>query len=186
MKYFTPERYLRLGNLDDEKAFLAAQEEWESALAGYRDQLQRARKELPRSLRALIESVYLHDARVLTMHQIEKDFFITLQPETDPERLAVLSYSLVEEPLIEPNALPPERCRERVEWLYDELDLDRPEGPRGLPAPAGKPTIRHNILLSNGWEVILRFRSAWAKRPLRVIPVVSEPRDRQAAGWRSA
>jgi hypothetical protein len=186
MKYFTAERYLNLGNLDDEQKFLAAQQEWEQAIADYRDQLQRIRKELPRSLWQLVESVYLHDARVLTMHQSDQDFFITLQPLAPPEHLVVLGYSLVEEPIIEQNVLPPERCREPIEWLYDELDLDRPEGPRGLPAPPGKPTIRHNILLSNGWEVRLHFRSAWVKRPIRVIPVVPKPSDHEAVGPRSA
>jgi hypothetical protein len=170
MKYFTPERYLRLGNLE-EQSFLTAQQQWEEALTGYREQLQRIGKDLPAGLRRLIKSVYLHDARVLTMDQDEEAFRITLQPQSDPERLVVLGYTLVEEPIIEQKALPAERCREPIEWLYDELDLDRPEGPRGLPAPQGKPTFRHNILLSNGWEVMLRFRSAWVKRPLRVIPL---------------
>jgi hypothetical protein len=186
MKFFTPERYLRLGNIDDEKAFLSAEKQWEEALAGYREQLQRIRKDLPRGLRSLIESVYLHDARVLTMHQSEEQFFITLQPETDPERLAILGYSLVEEPIIDQKVIPAERCREPIEWLYDELDLDRPEGPRGLPAPRGKPTFRHNILLSNGWEVKLHFRSAWTKRPLRVIPVAPTSSNGQPLESRSA
>jgi hypothetical protein len=181
MKYFTPERYLRLGSLDDEKAFLAAQDQWEKALSGYGEQLQRIRKELSphnRSLRGFVlsvHSVYLHDARVLAISQSKEDFSITLQPPSDPERLTVLSYKLVEEPRIEQNVLPPERCRGQIEWLYDELDLDRPE-----------PTLRHNILLSNGWEVTLRFRWARVKRPLRVIPVLSEPCARSTIGSRSA
>ena len=192
MKYFTPERYLRLGRLDDEEAFLAAQEQWEKALSSYREQLQRIRKELPpysRSLRAFVlsvHSVYLHDARVLAMHQSKEDFIITLQPPSDPERLTVLAYKLVEEPVIKQNVLPSERCRDQIEWLYDELDLDELKRPRGLPTPSGNATIRHNILLSNGWEVVLRFRWARAQRPLRVIPVLSEPCDRQVAGSRSA
>jgi hypothetical protein len=185
MKYFTPERYLSLGNLDDEQRFLAAQQQWEEAIAGYRAQLQRIRKELPRGLWRLIESVYLHDARVLTMHQIDQAFFIILQPLSAPAHLIVLGYDLVEEPMIEQHVLPPERCREPIEWLYDELDLDRPEGPRGLPAPPGNPTIRHDILLSNGWEVRLRFRSAWVKRPLRVIPVIPKQGEGGAVGSRS-
>jgi hypothetical protein len=185
MKFFTPERYLRLGNLDGEEAFLTAQEAWEQALAGYREQLRRVRKSLPRGLRALVESVYLHDARVLAMHQTEKDFFITLQPPSDPERLAVLAYSLVEAPAIKRDVLPPERRREPVEWLYDELDLDPPQR-RRAPPPAGKPPVRHNILLSNGWEVVLRFRSARVMRPLRVIPAASAPGARPAVGSRSA
>jgi hypothetical protein len=187
MKHFTPERYLRLGNLDNEQAFLAAQQEWEQAISGYGEQLQQIHKELPSGLRKLVKTVYLHDARVLSMHQNEEQFVITLQPESDPERLVVLGYSLVEEPVVNTQSLPPERCREPVEWLYDELDLDRPESPRGLPAPpSGKPTFRHNILLSNGWEVILRFRSAWSSRPLRVIPGASGNHERQDVGARSA
>ena len=118
---------------------------------------KRIRKDLPRGLRTLVESVYLHDARVLAMHQSEKDFLITLQPPSDPERLVVLGYSLVEEPIISQNVLPPDHRREPIQWLYDELELDRAEGPRGLPAPAGRPTIRHNILLSNGWELCCVF-----------------------------
>ena len=174
MKFFTPERYLQLGNLGDEQAFLTAQQQWEEALTAYDKHLQAIRKELPRSLRSLVESVYLHDARVLTMHQIDQEFFITLQPPSDPDRLVVIGYSLVEEPRVEQAVLPAERRREPIEWLYDELTLDRPEGPRGLPAPPGKPTLRHNILLSNGWEVKLRFRSVWVKRPIRVVPVLAD------------
>jgi hypothetical protein len=171
MKYFTPQRYLQLGELEDEQAFLASQEQWEEAIAEYGKHLQQIRKKMPRGLRNIVESVYLHDASVLSMHQDEDLFVVTLQPESDPKRLVVLGYSLVEEPLIEQHVLPAERCREPVAWLYDELDLDRPEGPRGLSMPEGKPTFRHNILLSNGWEVVLRFRSAWARRPVRVVPV---------------
>jgi hypothetical protein len=170
MKYFTPQRYLQLGELQEKEAFFAAQDQWEEAVAGYRQYLQHIRKQLPRSLRKIMDSVYLHDAAVLSMHQNEDLFVVTLQPESDPGRLVVLGYTLVEEPVVVQKVLPADRCREPVAWLYDELDLDRPEGPAGLPVPEGKPTFRHNILLSNGWEVTLRFRSAWASRPVRVVP----------------
>jgi hypothetical protein len=192
MKYFTPERYLRLDSVEEREAFLAAQEAWEEALSGYREQLQRIRNALPpssRSLRAFVlsvHSVYLHDARVLTMQQSGEDFIITLQPPSDAERLTVLAYKLVGGPIIQQNVLPPERCQEPIQWLYDELDFDEPNSPRSLPGPSGKATIRHNILLSNGWEVSLCFRWARVKRPLRVIPVPSKPCDRQAVGSRSA
>ncbi len=186
MKYFTPERCLRLGNLDDEAAFLAAQEEWEKALSDYREQLQRIRQTLPPDLSKMVESVYLHDAPVLAMYKNENTFSITLQPPSDPERLAVFDYSLVEEPTIVQDVLPLEWRREPIQWLYDELDLDWPEKPCGLPVLSDKPTMRHNILLSNGWEVTLHFRSAQVKRPIRLIPVVSEPADSPAAESRSA
>jgi hypothetical protein len=186
MKYFTPERYLRLGTLNDEQAFLAAHQEWETALSAYREHLQGIRKKLPRGLRSLVDSVYLHDAQVLTMYQKEDGFFVILQPETDPGRLVVLGYTLVEEPTVEQNVLPAELRRDSIDWLYDELDLERAEGPRGLPAPEGKPTFRHNVLLSNGWEVILRFRTAWVLRPIRVLPPVPAHGELQALQSRSA
>jgi hypothetical protein len=35
MKCLTPERYLRLGDLDDRVAFLAAHKQWEKAIWSY-------------------------------------------------------------------------------------------------------------------------------------------------------
>src|SRR5262249_18466521 len=107
MRYFTPARYLRLGNLEDERAFLAAQEDWERAIAGYKAHLQRIRDQLPAGLRRLVETVYLHDARVLDVHQGKRSrFTITLQPESTPSQRVVLVYSLVEPPEIDHAALP--------------------------------------------------------------------------------
>jgi hypothetical protein len=162
MKYFTPERYLRLGNLNDEQAFLAAQEDWERAVAGYKDQLQRVRPGLPSRLGHLVDSIYLHDARVLDMWEGKRTRFnITLHPESDPSRLVVLAYSLEEPVSIEAGVLPAESCSEPVAWLYDELNVE-----------SGRLT--HNILLSNGWEVRLRFRQVTVSRPLPLIPTVPD------------
>jgi hypothetical protein len=172
MNYFTPERYLRLGNRDNKEQFLASLQEWEDAITAYKDHLEEIRKKLPRALAALIKSVYLHDARVLTMHQDEDRFEITLQPVSTPGQLVVLFYRLVGDPMIKQGVLPAERCREPIEWLYDEIDLERPRAPEGMAPPArGKPTFRHNILLSNGWEVVVRFDSCAVQRPVRVIPI---------------
>jgi hypothetical protein len=179
MQYFTPERYLRLGNLDNETEFLSAQQDWEEALSAYRDHLNAIKPKLPPTLRRFIGSVYLHGARVLSMYQNEELFVITLEPSSDPSRLVVLLYTLVKEPRVTTGRLPPDRCREPIEWLYDEFDLDQPEGPCGLPRPAGNPTFRHTILLSNGWEVALRFRRIGISRPLRVIPVLPENTARE-------
>ena len=141
MKYFTLERYLALGNLEDERTFLAAHQEWEAAITGYRVHLDAIKKELPRKLRPILASVSLHDARVLSMYQ-DKWFVITLQPASDPERLVTLFYELVEEPEVKPDTLPAERCREPVEWLYDELDLDRPEaGPLKMESQLGQRNL---------------------------------------------
>jgi hypothetical protein len=165
MRFFTPERYLRLGNLADEAAFLAAQDDWERAIADYRRHLQQIRDRLPAGLRRLIESVSLHDARVVDMVSGKRGrLTITLQPETPPSQRIVLTYSLIEPPAIDETALPEEALSQPTEWLYDELDVQA----------GAEPTFRHDILLSNGWEVSLRFRGVTVSRPRPLIPSLPE------------
>jgi hypothetical protein len=173
MKYFTPERYLRLGNLDDKQAFLAAHEDWEQAVKEYAAHLRRLRDQLPVGLKRLVESVYLHDARVLGMWlgRVSR-FTICLQPESDPSRLAVLTYSLLEAPTVNKLALPPESCSEPVAWLYDELSIQPATKKRSLPSQ-GTPIFIHDVLLSNGWELRLRFRDVTVARPVALIALVS-------------
>jgi hypothetical protein len=177
MKYFTPERYLRLGNLQDEASFLAAHRDWERALARYRQHLGKIQDHVPAGLRRLIESVYLHDARVLDIWQgTVSRFTITLQPESDPARLVVLSYSLVAPPSVKRAVLPAEACSEPPAWLYDELDLVKPAGNGGRGNPKGLAgAFVHEILLSNGWEIHLRFRDATVTRPVPLIPATPAP-----------
>jgi hypothetical protein len=186
MKYFTRERLQRFGNVEEEQTFLAGLQEWEEALAAYRTHLDAILGQLPRDMKGLVNKVYLHDARVLSMHQDGERFVITLQPESDPGRLVVLSYTTLGEPEIKPDGLFEEQRSEPIAWLYDELGLDRPEAPRGLPAPQGKPTFRHNILLSNGWEIEVRFRTVSVRRPRRIIPVAPDGRSGTATVSRSA
>jgi hypothetical protein len=165
MKYFTPDRYLRLGNLEDESAFLAAHEEWERAMSEYRDHLQKIRARLPAGMRRLVESVYLHDARVVDMVLGTRNrFVITLQPESLPTHRIVLAYSLLGRPTIHRQALPESARSEPLEWLYDELDI-------GGKKPV---TFRHDILLSNGWELKLRFRTVSVTRPQPMIDVAHQ------------
>ena len=107
MKYFTPERYLHLGNLTDEQAFLAAQRDWEQAVDGYKGRLRRIRKNCRRAW--LVDSVYLHDARVLDMWQGRRSrFTITLLPESAPGRFVILAYSVLEAPRFARGVLPAE------------------------------------------------------------------------------
>jgi hypothetical protein len=80
MNYFTPERYLRLENRDNRDTFLSALQEWEDTITAYKALFTEIRKKLPQPLVALMTSVYLHDARVLAMHQEEDQFEVTLQP----------------------------------------------------------------------------------------------------------
>jgi hypothetical protein len=168
MKYFTPERYVRLGDLHEESAFRTATEDWEQALTAYRTRLREIQDTLPASLRQLLQSFSLHDADVLTMGQQGLTYVIVLR--LDPcHRDLVLNYTLAEEPSLDRSALPPEHCSPHVEWLYDEIELAKTE----------PPVFDHSILLSNGWELRLRFTD------LQVIPfrslLLSEAEERRAA-----
>jgi hypothetical protein len=176
MKYFPPERYLALGNLRERQAFLAAHDDWERAIKGYKDRLRKIRSDLPAALRQMVESIYLHDARVLDMwHGQRSRFTITLHPESDPSRLVVLVYSLKEPPTIDQDALPTEARSTPVAWLYDELDVERPNSHRTKPLDRRPLLYTHNILLSNGWEVRLRFRQVTISRPVSLIPATQKP-----------
>lgn len=178
MKYFTPERHDRLGDLTDRAAFLAALDEWETANADYAAHVESIRTKLPAELLGLYKQVNLHDARVLSLHQQDDRLVMTLEPERDPSRLVVLTYSLVEEPRVRVTS-PDDQGNSWVLYLYDELDLD---GMTASPATPDeeRPIIRHDILLSNGWELSIRFRGVHVTRPLRLLPAV-EPRTVEAA-----
>ena len=122
-----------------------------------------------------MDSIYLYDARVLDMWQGRRSrFIITLLPESAPGRFVILAYSLVETPRFAYGALPPEVHSQPVAWLYDELDVQP-----GAAASAGRrgrrlKAFRHNILLSNGWEITLRFRNVSVSRPVALLPGASD------------
>jgi hypothetical protein len=169
MNYLTPERLVRLQDRSDETHYLAALDDWEHALRQYREHLLQLGRELPPDLHELLVTVALHDARVLDMWWGGRSqFTITLHPELPPSHLVVLTYSLLEPPSIGETVLPDALRSEPVAWLYDELD-------RGEPDPKGGPGFLHRILLSDGREVRLRFRSATVKRPVPVVPAVPVP-----------
>src|SRR5205807_1913527 len=93
------------------------------------------------------------------------------QEELVPTLLS-LTYSLVDEPVINRNAFAEEHRTPHTMWLYDEFDVDRemlfhPKHRIQKKATAvsrserdkekWKPIFLHSILLSNGWEIRLRF-----------------------------
>lgn len=182
MKHFTPERYLRLGNLDNRTTFLAAQEEWERALTAYQRQLGRIKQRLPVGLRNLLASTSLHDARVLAIwHGRRNRFTVTLHPESDPAKLVVLAYALVEPPQIIPDVLPEEARSAPVAWLYDEVNI-----PAAAHNGKGGTTLSHDLLLSNGWEVRLRFRAVTVTRPAPILPAAAGESTARPSVSRSA
>lgn len=168
MRYFTAEQLVRLQDHSDRKRFLVALESWEGALAAYRERWHEIRGQLPSRLRRLLDSVALHDAQVVDMWQNQSRFNITLLPESEPSKLVVLGYRLAEPARIDREALPQAVRSMPVAWLYDELDV--------MPAPSSGPDrliFGHNILLSNGWELGLRFHSVAVTRPHPLLPGAS-------------
>lgn len=176
MKYFTPERLARLQDHSEERQFLAALDDWEHALEDYWQQLNEIQQRLrgiqpplPKNLQEFLKfftTVSLHDARVLDMYFGGRSRFrITLHLEFQPERLVVLTYSLVEPPRIKVNVLPEQLHSEPIVWLYDELTLEPQSGKE-------KPVFHHAILLSDGSEVRLRFCSVTIERPVPLVPAV--------------
>ena len=115
-------------------------------------------------MQQLTDSVSLHDAWVLDMWWSGRTRFgITLLPESDPSRLVVLTYSLLEPPAVEQDVLPESVRSEPVAWLYDELDFKD-------NSRRGGATFTQRILLSDGREVGLHFRNVSVMRPVGLVP----------------
>jgi hypothetical protein len=164
MRYFTPQLFVRLQECHDASTFGAVNAAWEQAAQQYWAQLQQLTPELSRDLRRFVCWGSMHDARVLeigTMRQLS------------------LTYSLVDAPVIDRTALPGEHQSLPTSWLYDELERDSEmlfnvrlriqDRASDLPAPATaqagwRPIFLHSILLSNGWEIRLRFHRLAATR----------------------
>jgi hypothetical protein len=165
MNHLTPQLLVRLQDRSDERTFLTALDDWERALTNYQTQLAQIRESLPAELQRLLDTVSLHDARVLDMWWGGRSqFTVTLHPESDPSRLVVLTYSLAGPPEVHQDVLSPAVRSEPVAWLYDELEFGKDSRPE-------EPTFTHSILLSDGREVRLRFRNLTVKRPIPLVPV---------------
>jgi hypothetical protein len=167
MHYFTPERWVSLQNVADERAFYTAQEEWQRAVAAYREALSRVLPGVPHPLRRFAEHECLHDATLLAAWQGRTRLYLLLRPDPPAARLVLLTYTLVEPPQVTTAALPPEYRTEGARWMYDEIGVER-EGPSDNPAVG---VFTHSVLLSNGWEVRLRFRQFGYSRPDALFPV---------------
>jgi hypothetical protein len=170
MKYFTPERYIRLQDVSDERSTRAAIDDWEIATLQYSLHLQTILGDLPKTIRSFAQSGSLHDAEVLAMWQKQPTRLkIVVQPEIDPAHVLVLGYALAEAPRVNPAALPEPFRTAPPTWLYDEI---------GIAKQGKKPIFTHNILLSNGWEMELRFHRMTVARNAALVP--GQPEGRPA------
>lgn len=161
MRYFTPELIVAYGS-DDPAIWKEAEARWDAACEQYNNVLSSLKPAFSPGLRRIEESYSLHDAAIRSMGMRERSFVIVLQIDSPPQPLLTLSYDLVDEPIINQNALPAEyRSTDgQIDWQYDEIEkaLDQP------------PTWRQSILLSNGWEVVLHFRDVRVDEIQALIP----------------
>jgi hypothetical protein len=164
MTHFTTERFLRLQNLDSEEAYKAGMAEWERAVADYDRQLNRLDPIFPPEVQQLSRH-HLHDANVLVIAQSGDQLILELQMDYLPKEVVQLTYHLESEPEVVPDSLPSEYRSSRPQWMYDEIDAQ----PASLP---GKGTVfLHNILLSDGKELKIRFKALDVKTAAAIYPV---------------
>ena len=183
MRYFTPQLFVRLQECQDGEAFAAVNADWEQAAQQYWAQLQEIIPRLSPELRRFVLWGSMHDARVLEIGTTQRRLTMLLLEDRAP-RLVSLTYSLVDAPLIDRATLPLEHQSTPTLWLYDEIERD-PEMRYNVrlriqnrvsapPAPAPgedgwRPIFRHSILLSNGWEIRLRFHRLRATRTTSLL-----------------
>jgi hypothetical protein len=180
MQYFTPELFVRLQDLRDDGATAA----WDRSVRDYASSLEPLLPGFPRELRQLAKGIVLHDADVLSITQQGDVLSVVVQPEEE-RGVLILAYTLVEAPRVERAVIPPPDCTEHAAWLYDELVLAEPvPGPPSWQTAQdrvrgdGRATVyAHDILLSNGWELLLKFRRFKLLRPQTLFPV---PRPAEA------
>jgi hypothetical protein len=158
MKYMTYDLLVRTQSADEEVAE-AALTEWEQACENYKRHVEEIRCKLPKPVQALLDSFYLHDAKLNTFG-MDKDVedeslvFIDLQLDSPRTQGLRLQYRLGGKIKAVFHAWHPE-AKAQLLWLYDEIDaveVDLPEGGRVA-------VFTHSILLSEGLELQLPFFS---------------------------
>jgi hypothetical protein len=166
--------YVRMQSLTQHE-IEAAHADWEHAVDRYERRLRRIRPKLPKSLRYLLDNLYLHDADVLSIAHNGDTFVIVLQSEVLPKDLVVVTYKLAGKPVLDFAALPREHCTTHIQWMYDEVDVVSP-----------KKLYSHEILFSNGWHVRLRFRAVEVIVAHRLLQPEASHRSPRRAVARSA
>lgn len=151
MKYFRPALFVQLQNRRDATAHNAASIAWEKGIADYRARLEVLWDRLPMSVRRLLKDFRLHDADVVAMDQSPRTLAVTLNLDPPQAHFLVLTYHLADKLSIDRAALPPDMRSRAPKWLYDEIDVE------GATSRSRRAIWSHNIFLSNGWEMKVRF-----------------------------
>jgi hypothetical protein len=162
VKYFTPELLARCRSLDEDVAE-AADEEWEQAIAAYRQRLQEIRKSLPLGARQLLKHVTLHDAQLLTINRAGKELFLTFRLAGSANKPAggVELHCTLTRPAELHTHEPQPPNGPTTRWLlYDEFDL---------PHDRQETGFAHSLLLAGGLELRIAFSRLRIRRFARVL-----------------
>jgi len=145
MKYFTPQLLIGFMSEDDEIAD-AANKEMELGHGKYLAHLETIRPSLTENTKNLIDNFCLHDSKVLTVNQDGREFSIVLRLDSPRDKGIQIDYSLLSSP--KPIVHPSFPKEEPVEWLYDEIDVQRIEA---------YSVFIHSIFFTGGLELQLVF-----------------------------
>lgn len=186
MRFFTPELYLRFNSRDDAVA-LAADADWEAAIARYKAHLDSLRGKMPSQVVNLSE-MCLHDADILLRQEQQEPFELayhrdwpgpspwvpwygvfTFAVRLDDKVLAIL-YFLRDHIAEKPATQDWPFSKSREHWLYDEIDY----------APGAGGHFIHNVLLSTGIVLSIPFSTVLITR-FPVAQVEGEERSKQTA-----
>jgi hypothetical protein len=160
VKYFTRDLIERYGSWDDATAN-AASEEWEEILERYEREQRALEPELPEHIRDFT-SLLLQDAIVWSIARQGDKLIIILRKDIPPQDVIIITYTLIEEPIINRDALSLEYRSEVMEFRCDEFELIR-DGDR--------PAYAQSILFGNGWEMSLRFSDVQVSLAEPVYPL---------------
>ena len=163
MLFFTPELYRRFNSRDQAEA-LAADAEWEQAIARYGEHLAKFQEKLPSQVAKLSE-LCLHDGEILLREEQQQPLDIwcfddwpgprfwpfwfgvaTLAVKLD-DKVVTLFYFLCDHMAEQPAPQDWPFSNKREHWLYDELHWQ--QGNRGR--------FTHLILLSSGVVLSIPF-----------------------------
>lgn len=159
MKYFTRELLERYG-LEDDAVADAANTEWEAVLERYEHYLTQIDRELPEHIREFLK-LRLHDAIIWSIARQEDKLLMVMHKDIPPCEVVFLTYTLVQEPVIDTEALPPGQRSSVMDYQFDEFEL--------IPEK-GQTTYAQSILFGNGWEMTLRFSDVRATLAEPVYP----------------
>ena len=115
-------------------------------------------------MRHLIDGLYLHDARVLSMGQQEDRFVISLQLDVPAKDRVSILYTLAGAPEVNQQAFPAPGAKHPPLWECDEIELTH---------KADRRSFAHNVMLSNGCVLRIPFQDVQIQQTAASVPAPS-------------